>query len=288
MRRKYGAGSTPTDAIHCQLPLFCAGSPSSSSRAKCASPSRQSRCRSLVRNEPTTSRARLCIQPVARELAHPGVDERKPVRPSRQAASSSRRRRHPSVAVALLELVADVVRVVQQDVGVEVAPARAGAPNAAAPAPPRRRARCSHSRARQAAPAQVGRQPARAAVRALVALGVVRRPASPASARSARARRGLARLDGRLGTLAASSPAPRRGIRPGAAPTAAAAARAARGARGGARRPPRARERREHRVGLAGLRPRPADVDDVVAAVGPAATPASRSASVTRASRPRA
>ena len=42
---------------------------------KCASPSRQSRCRSLVRNAPAIRRARLCIQPVCEQLAHRGVDD---------------------------------------------------------------------------------------------------------------------------------------------------------------------------------------------------------------------
>ena len=39
-------------------------------------PSSHGRCRSLTRNDPTTSRTRLCIQPSARQLAHAGVDER--------------------------------------------------------------------------------------------------------------------------------------------------------------------------------------------------------------------
>ena len=66
-----GLGSVPTEAIHCQLPLLLAWSPSISIRMNKRSPQRQSMPRSFVRNEPTTSRARLCIHPSRRAGACP-------------------------------------------------------------------------------------------------------------------------------------------------------------------------------------------------------------------------
>ena len=64
-KKEYGAGSTPTDETHCQLPLFWAGSPSSSRRSNHASPRRQSRWRSLTRKLATSIRTRLCMKPSA-------------------------------------------------------------------------------------------------------------------------------------------------------------------------------------------------------------------------------
>ena len=72
---KDGLGIGSHRRNHCQLPLLFASSPSISSRMKCRSPQRQSIPRSLVRKEPTTSRARL-HPTLASELAHARVDER--------------------------------------------------------------------------------------------------------------------------------------------------------------------------------------------------------------------
>ena len=62
---------------------------------KCASPSRQSSSRCLVRNDPTIMRARLCMKPVARSSRMPASTSGTPVRPScqrRNARSSCRQR----------------------------------------------------------------------------------------------------------------------------------------------------------------------------------------------------
>ena len=51
-------------------------SPSRSCSMNQSAPCHQPMCRSLIRNEATTIRTRLCIQPSAQELTHPGVDQR--------------------------------------------------------------------------------------------------------------------------------------------------------------------------------------------------------------------
>ena len=92
------------------------------------SPQRQSIPRSLVRNEPTTSRARLCIQPSRAQLAHPRVDQR--VAGAALAPGLERPLRVAPLdraPVAVLELRAGVAREVVQDVVVEVAPAELAA-----------------------------------------------------------------------------------------------------------------------------------------------------------------
>ena len=74
--RKYGAASVPQPAVHCQPCWLEARSPSTSHCMKCRAPCCHSRCRSLTRKLATIIRTRLCIQPVAPQLAHPGVDDR--------------------------------------------------------------------------------------------------------------------------------------------------------------------------------------------------------------------
>ncbi len=88
------------------------------------SPQRQSMPRSLVRNEPTTRRARLWIHPSRRSWRMPASTSGKPVRPSHHASKAPSAWLQPIVpAVALLELRPGVAREVEQHVLVEVAPA---------------------------------------------------------------------------------------------------------------------------------------------------------------------
>ena len=93
---------------------------------KCRSPRRQSTSRSLVRNDATIMRTRLCIQPRRQQLAHPRVHDR-------VAGAAVAPGREPLVAPAPGERVVlgperavlDV-REVPQHVRVEVAPAQLG------------------------------------------------------------------------------------------------------------------------------------------------------------------
>ena len=89
---------------------------------KWRSPSRQSCWRSLVRNEPTIIRARLCIQPVAASWRIAASTTGKPVRPSRQAASERGVGVPLQGAVARVELDARGLGEVQLHGGEEVAP----------------------------------------------------------------------------------------------------------------------------------------------------------------------
>ena len=85
-----GRVSTPVPATHCQLPVV--GDVAVEQQVlEVAAPSRQSRPRSLTRNEATIMRARLCIQPSRRSWRMPGVDDRVAGRPSFHASSSSGR-----------------------------------------------------------------------------------------------------------------------------------------------------------------------------------------------------
>ena len=63
--RKYGAASVPQPATHCQFSWFWAMSPSRRRSMNQSAPCHQPMCRSLIKNEATTIRTRLCIQPSA-------------------------------------------------------------------------------------------------------------------------------------------------------------------------------------------------------------------------------
>ena len=99
---KYGAGSTPVLALHCQPPLLDARSPSIRTSMKCYtssvqlqhsfkqdtdarltfSPNRQSIIRSLVKYIAAIIRPRLCIQPISFACRIAASTMGTPVRPS--------------------------------------------------------------------------------------------------------------------------------------------------------------------------------------------------------------
>ena len=99
---KYGAGSTPVLALHCQPPLLDARSPSIRTSMKCYtssvqlqhsfkqntyarltfSPNRQSIIKSLVRYMAAIIRPRLCIQPISFACRIAASTMGTPVRPS--------------------------------------------------------------------------------------------------------------------------------------------------------------------------------------------------------------
>ena len=194
IRRKYGAGSTPVEAIHCQLPLFCGGSPSSSSPSKRA---RRPASRGAGPSSGTSRRraARGCASSRSRASWRIAASTSGyPVRPSFQAASSAGVVR-PTKArrVALLELLARVAGMMQQHVGVEVAPGELADERRRAPRLRGRGALLELARARGSPSA--GR--ARAATcrrRACRAARRSRRSASRQPALERLARRRLARL----------------------------------------------------------------------------------------------
>ena len=104
---------------------------------KCASPTRQSTSRSLVRNDATTIRARLCIQPVASELAHRGIDERVAGPAGPPGVDADRRRSTTPIASnSGRKRAASDLRPMEQDVRVELAPDELVDEDRADPPPP--------------------------------------------------------------------------------------------------------------------------------------------------------
>ena len=189
MRRKYGAGSTPVEAIHCQLPLFCAGSPSSSRRSNQSSPSRQSRCRSFVRNEPTIE-PRAVVHPARRrQLAH-----RRRRRAGSRCGPSCHAVQQLRVVVPVQAAVsapgtrARVLRVHEQHVRRRSRARPAGASTPPRPSPPCARARCLDSRADRQPQRRYGERPTVPLREVVVTVRVVVDPAGAASARARRAR----------------------------------------------------------------------------------------------------
>ena len=227
---------------------------------KCASPRRQSMCRSLVRNEPTISRARLWSQPRSRSWRMPASTTGKPVRPSHHASKRL-------VVVLPLErvhlapvCVARVAGVGEQHVRVEVAPAQLAHELGRALAGAGVAGALLELARRDAPEVQVRRELRRAALEPVVQVRVVLDAVAQPRVH-ALAARGLARRE-RVGHVGGQADRVGRRDLAGAH---------ARRQRQRARRPvdlapveplPRARERREDRERPAVLRPRLVHVRD--------------------------
>ena len=159
-----GWASAPVPATHCQLPLFCESWPSSSSAMKCASPSRQSSSRCLVRYDADDHARAVVHEARGAQLAHAGVDQRNS-RASLLPAAEGAIVVPPAHAKRPHRLARDP-RVRRQQLGEEVAPRQLARPDAHALA--QRGSRDAAERARRTASApesapqrRCGREPRR-------------------------------------------------------------------------------------------------------------------------------